>query len=754
MGALVTAVGIVLGSAAAAAPAAVAEDPRDPVGLEALTAPLSRSMAAAEGSLVQQEKQRAESHFRAALLEGWMLQGALEAAEGNRAAARRAFERAATAAVETRRPNTALALLDLNDGATDSAIALLRSVVVRHPQSGSARRLLAQALVAADRPKEAVQELAEGFAARPDDLETAFALASGYLRLEKDDEAERVFAHIAAERPIPQTWILIGRTYRDFRAFDRARDALETALRLDPGVQRAHYYLGMLALHAEGAFALPEALEQFRQELERFPRDPLTNLYYGMALAETRSFETAIPALEIALEWPPTRLDALRFLGRCHAALDRPAKALDFLRQALTLARGRGARTRQLSGILYQLGQLSQRLGATEEAEGYLAEAGRLSAQLVEDQREKLTDFLQDTVDLEANPWDVQPSVDVRRIQGLDPPERQALRHTVETALTRATFNLGVLKAQSGSFSQAADRFADAAEIDPDFPQLATSLGVAAFNAQRYDQAAEALRRALEQDPANADLRRMLAFSWLNLEAYAQAAELLADDPRRTTDPSIQYAYALSLVRSGRADLAEQAEAVFQRLLAEHEDWPELHVLLGQAHAQDGDFDRAVAALERALELKADVAEAQLTLGILYLKQGRFEEAETALRGELAHHPEDLSARYHLAVVLDLNRRSDAAEEQLRAVLRTQPDYADARYLLGKIRLAAGAADEAVVHLEAAAALAPRDANIRYQLAQAYQRLGQRARANEEFASYRALKAEANPQADDREPEP
>ena len=81
-----------------------------------------------------------------------------------------------------------------------------------------------------------------------------------------------------------------------------------------------------------------------------------------------------------------------------------------------------------------------------------------------------------------------------------------------------------------------------------------------------------------------------------------------------------------------RSDRARDAEAVFTRMLVDHGDRAELHVILGQAHAQQGDFEAAVKALERARELKTDVADANATLGLIYLKQGKLAEATAALR--------------------------------------------------------------------------------------------------------------------------
>ena len=334
-----------------------------------------------------------------------------------------------------------------------------------------------------------------------------------------------------------------------------------------------------------------------------------------------------------------------------------------------------------------------------------------------------------------AEPAD--PSRERRAISGLGPPQRRELRRRVTAALARAYLNLGILQAQGERFSQAAELFETAGGLDPDLPRLQYSLGVAYFNAQRFDKAALPLSRALAASPGDADLRRMLAMAWLNAEAYEKAADLLRDDPQRDADPSLLYAYGLALVRSGRA---AEAQETFPRLLARHGDSAELNVVLGQASAQQGDYESAVRSLQHALRLKADVAEANAALGVIYLKQGRLAEAEEALRAELKAHPADLKSRHTLATVLDLQGRPEEALPLLRSVLEAKPDFADARYLLGKIRLAQGAAGEAVEQLEAAARLAPEDANIRYQLAQAYQKMGRAARAQEQFELFQKLK--------------
>ena len=210
---------------------------------------------------------------------------------------------------------------------------------------------------------------------------------------------------------------------------------------------------------------------------------------------------------------------------------------------------------------------------------------------------------------------------------------------------------------------------------------------MAYFNAQQFDKAAAPLARAFDLDPSNVEVRRMLSLAWFNGEVFDKAAELLAADPGRESDPSLQYTYGLALVRTDRA---AEAEEIFSRLLAQHGDNAELHVVLGQAHAQQGDYDAAVQSLRRALELKPTVAEANATLGTIYLKQGRLAEASTALKAEIAAHPEDTRAQHTLATVLDLEGQSAEALAILTRLLKVRPDYAGARYLMGKILLAPG----------------------------------------------------------------
>ena len=525
-------------------------------------------MAAAEDALREGELQVAESHYRSALLEGWLLMGDLQATGGQLAEARASYLRASTSAVETSRALQSLALVHLQNGEAAETVRVLTGVIAKNPKDGPARRLLARALTANGQITEAVQALEEAHAESPDDLEIGFALASGYLRIKKVDAAMPLFASIARQRPIPQTHVLLGRIYRDFKEFDRARTELQTALKMDPSTRRAHYYLGSLGLMADGPGRLEEAIAEFRQELRVNPGDPFVSLRLGIALMESRRPAEALPALELVARSPLADAESFHYLGRAQLAMDLAAPAAQSLKRALELLKGPPFDEVQRGSIHYNLALALRKLGATEEATTHFAEAETASSRVADSARERLSKYLADT---EVDPAGaVDPFMDVP-LSGLGAPERAALTERVTTALARAYLNLGVMQAQSERFARAADLFESAASVAPAFPKVQYSLGVARFNAHQYDKATAALVRALAETPQDDALRRMLAMSWLSVEAYDTAAALLRDDPAVLGDPALAYAYGLALVRGGQS---AEAQKVFSRLLAAHPDSP------------------------------------------------------------------------------------------------------------------------------------------------------------------------------------
>ena len=564
---------------------------------------------------------------------------------------------------------------------------------------------------------EAVKALDEAQAAVPEEAQALFLLGAEYLWIKQPAAAERLFAKALAERPMAAFHVLIGRAYRDAGEYERARTHLRAALAQDSSVRHAHYYLGMIVLVEGGAGPQGQetVIAEMRAELALDPQDPLANDQLGVALLDSGHAAEALAPLEAAARTDP-RFLSVSHLGRGLLAVDRPKEAAAALRRALELATTQGASAEDRRKIHYQLGLALRKLGDAPGAAEQLAQARQASSD----------DGAESTTAPDPSPLAALPAA-----------ARAAVQAHVKAELARTYLNLGVIEAQGERFAEAAERFEKAAALDPEFPQVQSSLGIAYFNARQFDKAAAPLARAVAISPEPGGLSRMLAMAWLNTDEYAKAADLLRNDPEREKDPALQFAYGMALVRS---DHPAEAEQVFAQLARTHGDSAELSVFLGQAHAQQGNFEAALASLERARSLKPDVAEASSTMGVIYLRQGRLPEAEQALRAEVAAHPSDLRAQQDLAAVLDLRQRGDEAVPLLRRVVESRPKQTGARYLLGKILLAQGEAEEAVPHLEAAVQDSPGDAASHYQLGRAYQALGQPARAEQEFERFRQLK--------------
>ena len=204
--------------------------------------------------------------------------------------------------------------------------------------------------------------------------------------------------------PGPQTDVLLGRTYRDAAQYDRARVVLRRALKADPEVRRAHYYLGTTAILAEGLLGLDEAIREFKAELQVSPRDVLTNLRLGMALVEARRAAEAHPASrdrpeQRACRRPrPSTIWAAR-----HLALDRAPEAVEAFRRALSLCGHHAGDDARVGNIHYQLALALRQSGNEAEAANHFEEASRASARRADTDRETLSRFLTDTG--EPEPW-------------------------------------------------------------------------------------------------------------------------------------------------------------------------------------------------------------------------------------------------------------------------------------------------------------------------------------------------------------
>jgi len=307
----------------------------------------------------------------------------------------------------------------------------------------------------------------------------------------------------------------------------------------------------------------------------------------------------------------------------------------------------------------------------------------------------------------------------------------------VSALLGDAYDNLGVIDARAGRYAAAATEFGEAAHWNSGIQDLDRKWGMAAFRANQYDQAIAPLERQLRRTPGDLVLRETLGVCYFMADKFTPASTVFMPAlDKLSSNPGVLYAAGVSLARSGNNKAASQ---LFSRMLKDNPNIPEVHLLLGEAHADLADYQEALAEFSRALELDPRLAEVHYYKGIVRFKQGQMDDAAQEFQAELVQHPNSAASLYQLAVVRLAQHQPDETIGLLTQVLAQAPANADARYQLGKAMLEKGDAKAAIENLEAAVHLQPKDYSY-YQLSLAYRRDGRVQDAQQALQMYEHLK--------------
>ncbi len=172
-------------------------------------------------------------------------------------------------------------------------------------------------------------------------------------------------------------------------------------------------------------------------------------------------------------------------------------------------------------------------------------------------------------------------------------------------------------------------------------------------------------------------------------------------------DPAPQRAYVMALVLKGDA---KQAEEVARKAVETSSD-PSLQYALAITIQGQGRSQEALLAARKAVDLGAG-RDAELLVAALLIVTGDVDAAATMLSAMIAAHPNDADARYNLALVADKKNDYNKAREGYLAALKADPALANARYNLALLTLRRGVIDEARHHARKFAEIAPGDPRI------------------------------------------
>lgn len=207
--------------------------------------------------------------------------------------------------------------------------------------------------------------------------------------------------------------------------------------------------------------------------------------------------------------------------------------------------------------------------------------------------------------------------------------------------------------------------------------------------------------------------------------------------PRARAAPPALLREAVQHHQAGR--LAE-AEALYQRVLAETPRQPDAIHLLGVVAHQRGDYVGAEALIRRAIAIHADDAAYHNNLGTVLLAQGQPAAAIEALARAVALKPAYAEAHNNLGNAYQNVGDLDAAIASYAQALAIRPHYPEAHNNLGRALHTAGNLEAAIASYRRALGHQPGYLNARKNLGDALAELG---RAEQAEAQYReALKAD------------
>jgi len=689
----------------------------------------------------------------------------------------RLFESAYPQAIEIYRrsldfedtPETRVDLAVSESGANrfEEALADADKVLASEPDNVRALNVRGRAFLSKQDYAKAAEALSRSVQLAPD-IETFYSLGITLLSTKvpaDKDRAAAVFRQmIQFAGDSGSLHVLFGRAYRDADDMPAATREFQRAIALDTKTPHAHYFLALAKLAVNEWKPTPEIKTEFTKELQFHPQDYLANYLTGFLASSERQYPEAERYLKIAAEIGPTSPEPWLYLGLDAYAQADMKRAEECLRKAVILTGSDESRSNyQIRRAYVDLGRILANSGRTEESEVFLTKARELQKKTMELTQQHIAATvaegggtmaavvpLESQKDLEAAEFlpansDPFARIDPSILAGakLTAEQRAAIEAQENRlrAILGLSFNdLATAEAVSGQFLAALGHYQEAERWDAKIPGLAKNLGLSAFRAENLPEAIRGFSKALEENSADAPVRALLGMAYFGTDKYADAAKTFAPlGVPGMRDPTVGYAWAVSVARTGELKHASE-------ILAEYEKGklsPETLLLVGQLWIEVGDYARSVATLHRALQADPGLPKAHYFSGQADILWEHWSEAAEEFNAELALVPSDPDAKFNLGFVYLQQSKVDDAVELFRQVLVLHPDHAKSQYELGKILLDRGNLKEAIDHLEAAARLSPQTDYVHYQLQAAYRKESRTADADRELELYKELKAKS-----------
>lgn len=298
--------------------------------------------------------------------------------------------------------------------------------------------------------------------------------------------------------------------------------------------------------------------------------------------------------------------------------------------------------------------------------------------------------------------------------------------------------NLGLTLARQEQLAAAAVEYRKALAIQPNQPALSFDLGLAEFKQGHFAKAIPAFKSA----GAAANDQRvsvLVGMSYFGLHQYANAVPYLETSSKADLgNLELHNVLAKSCLWSKKYDCALQE---FKEILTVNPDAVQAHMMLAEALDAMSRKTDAISELEAAKRTSPNEPMLHFELGYLYYTQHNYEKATREFQLEIENNPKYALAYTYLGDVALHNNDDARAEAFLKKALQMQDDVRLTYFDLGVVYADQKRNQEALAAFLRAEHLDPSEPDAHYRLARLYLALGQKQKANEEFAKTKALHA-------------
>ncbi len=194
-------------------------------------------------------------------------------------------------------------------------------------------------------------------------------------------------------------------------------------------------------------------------------------------------------------------------------------------------------------------------------------------------------------------------------------------------------------------------------------------------------------------------------------QAEAIYQQILAAHPQHVDALHLSGVLAL---QSGRCQLAAR---LLERAITGNPDFAEAHYNLANTLRELEQYEDAVAAYQRALELKPDFVEAHINLASILHDLGRLDEAEASYRRAIGVQPNVPEAHCNLGLVLGAQGDFEAAKASFCKTAEIAPDFAAGYVNMANLQRQLGQPDEALATLREGVARNSESAELYFYLA-------------------------------------